>query len=176
MGRVTVEDCPKLDIRALNRRGWRFGWWPLSYSNGSSISVGGTRDALKLSYRVSGEPVSYEIRVVRSPVHFGGEREWLQCPDCRKRFDVLYLASRRFLCRKCNGLAYQTQWEKRPGRQLIKAERLWRRAGHEFSGEGQRPRYMRRQTYDRLMARADDAYAASWDTPIMRRLMAEAGR
>jgi hypothetical protein len=168
VGRVTVEDCPKLDIRALNRRGWRFGWWPLSYSNGSSISVGGTRDALK--------PVSYEIRVVRSPVHFGGEREWLQCPDCRKRFDVLYLASRRFLCRKCNGLAYQTQWEKRPGRQLIKAERLWRRAGHEFSGEGRKPPYMQWTTYNRLMERADEAYGASWDTPLMRRLMAKAGR
>ena len=44
---------------------------------------------------------------------------------------------------------------------------------HEFSGEGQRLRYMQRQTYDRLMERADEAYGASWDTPMMRRLMAD---
>jgi hypothetical protein len=176
VGRIAVQDCPRLDIRALKQRGWRFGYQALNYTNGSSISFVGTRDALALSYRLSGESVSYEIRVVRSPVHFGGEREWLLCPDCRKRFDLLYIANRRFLCRRCNRLAYQTQWEKRAGRQLIKVERLWKRAGHEFSGEGQRPRYMQRQTYDRLMERADEAYGASWDTPMMRRLMAEVER
>jgi len=30
-------------------------------------------------------------------------------------------------------------------------------------------------TYNRLMERADEAYGASWDTPLMRRLM-EKGR
>jgi len=175
MARVMVEDCLKLDLRWLNRNGSRHGWRVLTYTNGSSISFVGTRDAIKLSCRVSGEPLSCEIRIVRSPVHFGGEREWLQCPDCRKRFDILYLASRRFLCRRCNRLAYQTQNEEPAGRQLIKAERIWKRAGHEFSGEGRKPPYMQWTTYNRLMERADEAYGASWDTPLMRRLM-EKGR
>ena len=153
---------------------WRLGWWPLSYSSGSSILVEGTHDALKVSYSVSGEPLSYEIQIVRGPVHFGGAREWLHCPSCRKRFDILYLARRMFLCRRCNGLAYQTQWEKRAGRQLIRAQRLWERAGLEFGGEGQKPKWKQWRTHNRLVERAEHAYMASWDTPFLRRLMAEA--
>jgi hypothetical protein len=170
---VVIEDCLRLDIRWLNRHGSRHGWHILSYTSGASIEVFGRPDAINVSYRVSGEPVSSEIQVLRIPVQFGGEREWLQCPNCLKRFDILYIATRRFLCRRCNGLAYQTQREKRGGRQLIKAHRLWKRAGLEFGGEGERPKWMHRRKFERLTERADVAYWASWDTPFLRRLMAE---
>lgn len=41
-----------------------------------------TKDALKLSYRVSGQPVDDTILVVSTAMHFGGRREWLLCPGC----------------------------------------------------------------------------------------------
>jgi len=173
---VMVEACPQLDIRKLNRRGLRFGWQFLTFTNGASVKFVGTAGALKFSYQASGIPVEYEVSVVKTRMHFGGHREWLVCPRCRKRFAILYLADRYFACRQCSGLFYQTNHEHRGGRNLIKAERLWKRAGHEFSGEGQRPRYMRRQTYNRLMERADEAYGASWDTPFLRQMMAKANR
>jgi hypothetical protein len=115
--------------------------------------------------------------VVTTPMHFGGHREWLVCPRCRKRFAILYLADRYFACRRCNGLFYQTNHEHRAGRNLIKAERLWKRAGHGFGGDdGQKPPYMQWQTYNRLMAQADEAYGISFDVPWLRRAMEKAGR
>ena len=160
-----------------NRRGLRFGRQFLSYTSvGPASSSLGRPGALKFSYQASGIPVEYEVSVVKTRMHFGGHREWLVCPRCQKRFAILYLADRYFACRRCNGLFYQTNHEHRAGRNLIKAERLWKRAGHEFSGEGQRPRYMQWATYNRLMERADEAYMASWDTPMMRQLLAKAER
>ena len=49
-------------------------------------------------------------------------------------------------------------------------------AGVEFSGEGQKPKWMQWKTYNRLMERADEGYGASWDTPFLRQMMAKAGR
>ena len=169
-----VEACPRLDIRRLNRSGMRFGLQFLSYTSGASLSFVGRSEALKLSYLSSGIPTQYEISVVTTRMHFGGHREWLVCPRCRKRFAILYIVDRYFACRRCNGLFYQTNHEHRGGRNLIKAERLWKRAGHEFSGEGRKPPYMQWTTYNRLMERADEAYAASWDTPFLRQMMAKA--
>jgi hypothetical protein len=134
----------------------------------------GTTDALKLSNRVSGEPLSYEIQIVRTPMHFGEQREWFLCPDCHKRFAILYVSSRRFLCRRCNGLAYRTQQGRAHGRQLIKAERLWKRAGLEFGGDGEKPKWMHWRTFNRLFERAGEAYMASWNNPRFQRLLEKA--
>ena len=177
MSRAVVEACLRLDIRELNRRGWRFGWHAISYSTSASISLRGTIDCVKLSYRVSEEPLEYEVHVVDTSVHFGGRREWFLCPDCERRCAVLYIADRRFRCRSCNGLAYRTQHEKPDGRLLIKAERLWKRAGCEFGGDdAERPKGMHRSTFSRLMGRAEEAYAGSWNTPRIARMLAKASR
>ena len=90
MSRAVIEGCLPLDIRRLNREGWRFGWQTLSYTSGSSISFVGTREAITLSYRAGGQPVDEAISVVTSAMHFGGSREFLLCPGCRRRFAILY--------------------------------------------------------------------------------------
>ncbi len=42
MGRVVVETCLRLDIREINRLGWRFGWQFLTYTSGASVQFLGT--------------------------------------------------------------------------------------------------------------------------------------
>jgi hypothetical protein len=69
------------------------------------------------------------------------------------------------------------QHEHPHGRLLIKAERLWKRAGHSFGGnEGHKPKYMQWRTYNRLIERAEAAYAGSWHTAKVQRLLARVGR
>jgi hypothetical protein len=117
--------------------------------------------------------VEDEIPVVRSRMHFGGSREFLLCPGCRKRFAILYNTARYFRCRRCNDMAYRTQNETPHGRALLLAGKLWKRAGCEWGGDGEKPKWMQWRTFNRLMERAEEAYGASWDTPMIRRLMAE---
>ena len=176
MSRPVVEGCLPLDIRRLNREGWRFGFRMLSFTSGANISFVGTREALKLSYRASGGPVDEAISVVRAAMHFGGSREFLLCPGCQKRFAILFCTARYFRCRRCNDMAYRTQNETPHGRALLMAGKLWKRAGCEWGGEGEKPPYMQWKTFNRLMDRADEAYAASWDAPIIHRLLAKADR
>ena len=173
MSRAVVEDCLPLDIRRLNRESWRFGLQMLTYTSGASISFVGTREALKLSYRAAGEPVDEAIAVVTSAMHFGGSREFFLCPRCGRRFAILYCAARYFRCRRCNDMAYRTQNETPHGRALLLAGKLWKLAGCEWGGDGEKPKWMQWRTFNRLMERADEAYGASWDAPIIRRLMAE---
>lgn len=40
--------------------------------------------------------------------HYGGERPWWVCPDCQKCLALLYLTERRFTCRHCLHLTYQS--------------------------------------------------------------------
>jgi len=176
MSRAVVESCLPLDIRRLKREGGRLGWHTLSYSSGASISFVGTREALKLSYRAAGQPVDEAIAVVPAAMHFGGSREFFLCPGCGRRFAILYSVHGYFRCRRCNQMAYRTQNETPHGRALLMAGKLWKRAGCEWGGDGEKPKWMQWRTFNRLMERAEEAYGASWDTPMMRRLMAEVGR
>ena len=49
------------------------------------------------------------ITLVRTKCNYGGYREWLECPRCKKRAGVLYLHEDDFACRKCLDLRYWSQ-------------------------------------------------------------------
>lgn len=180
LSHLTVEDCIRLDVRDLRRRGYLFpGWSALwSWSSGPSIRIEVQAHAIVLSYSSQGEDVRYSVGLTRTACHYGSDRAWFLCPAtrCGRRCAVLYNADRYFACRRCNGLAYRTQQEKPDGRALIKAERIWRRAGCAFGGdEGEKPKGMHWRTFDRLMAAAEEAYAASWNCGRVARLLSRAG-
>ena len=46
------------------------------------------------------------INLIQTKCHFGGVREWLECPKCRKKVGILYKEKDDFECRKCLGLIY----------------------------------------------------------------------
>jgi hypothetical protein len=49
------------------------------------------------------------ISLLETPCHYGGYREWFECPSCKERAGVLYLHEDNFSCRKCLGLGYYSQ-------------------------------------------------------------------
>jgi hypothetical protein len=49
------------------------------------------------------------ISLLHTPCHYGGYREWFECPGCFKRVGILYRDKSHFKCRKCLNLVYWLQ-------------------------------------------------------------------
>jgi hypothetical protein len=198
-GRDTVEGCRSIDVNRLHREGClRPGWsgvwrWTRDGERVAWITLRAEADRLHLSYRVrvggggEWEDVDEAVRVVRVPCRLGGERPYFICPGvvdgvaCGRRVAKLHGAGRRFLCRRCHGLAYASQGEGGLDRALRRANKVRVRLGGEpgmASPFPDRPRCMWRRTYERLRARvlaaetrADEAFLTRLEA-----LTARAGR
>lgn len=61
-------------------------------------------------------PYDFEVRLIKTPCNYGGIRYWFACPACGRRVGGLYLApgDRRFKCRQCNNLSYNSRNESSP--------------------------------------------------------------
>lgn len=53
--------------------------------------------------------------------NYGGEREWLICPQCNKRRLTLYFAGNSLRCRSCACLIYYKQADSKLGRTITQA-------------------------------------------------------
>ena len=103
------------------------------------------------------------LALVPSRPHFGGVRWWIVC-GCRRRVDTVYLppGSSFFACRRCHQLAYATQRMSRAGRSQHRATKFWRKIGEdtlwpvERARGTRRPKWMRRATYWRIRAQANE--------------------
>ena len=121
--KATTDHALRLDVRWLARQGFfqpnTTSWMPVSWTcNGRPSGDIQARyddrqpDELILTYRTRarGETdwtdVREVIRLERTPCHYGGERVWCRCPRCGSRRAVLYSLYGRFLCVRCNDLAY----------------------------------------------------------------------
>ena len=136
MARQEAEQSNKLSIFWLKKQGrlpfwgwtsgsitWMFGWSENKNSIGFSVSTKMPRggDHIRLHYTHTDnstgekEKLDYQVRLVTTPCHFGGERFWFICPlykngqYCGRRVGVLYLVSKYFGCRKCGNIAYASQ-------------------------------------------------------------------
>jgi hypothetical protein len=94
--------------------------------------------------------------LVTTAPHLGGVRYWWQCPQCWRRCRVIYAypakGRERFMCRRCQRLRYYSHTESRADRLLRKSRKLYRRAGSKDGTEPwQKPRWMRWQTFSRLV-------------------------
>jgi hypothetical protein len=86
----------------------------------------------------------------QSPCHLGGSRAWFLCPavGCGRRVAILY-GGGIFACRHCYQLAYASSREDSGGRATRRADRLRARPGI-LNGEGDKPKWMRWRTFERL--------------------------
>jgi hypothetical protein len=122
--RATVESCKRFTVRQV-LHGWRVGG-SLSWTRGGqpagAISyqveyTNGKPEWLRLIYTFtdSGVKVDYSIPIVSTLTPWGSPRYWLQCPDCGRRCEILYLppSGQRFTCRLCGHLTYTTSQESR---------------------------------------------------------------
>lgn len=66
---------------------------------------------LELSYRISGEAISYSIQLMAQPCRFGGWRWFAFCPRTSRKVSKLYLpnGAKRFLSRQAYRLSYRSQ-------------------------------------------------------------------
>jgi hypothetical protein len=101
-------------------------------------------------------PVGEEFNVVSSPRHFGGSVPYLICPGngCGRRVSKFYQTTGRFRCRKCSELVYNSQYENWVDRALRRKDKITRKLGISQNApleRPQRPKHMRRKTYERLV-------------------------
>ena len=97
-------------------------------------------ERVRLSYTVrvgdgGREDVVDTISIVYLRCRFGGSRAYFICPgpgggtNCGRRITKLHLSDRYFLCRRCNQLAYGSQYEQEWERALRRANKLRQRLG-----------------------------------------------
>jgi hypothetical protein len=100
----------------------------------------------------------WTVQLDLTPLHFGGARRWLLCPECGGRRQGLYIDSHRLACRTCLKLRYDTQHENPRQRAMRAASKtrsvLGWRAG-VLNPSGSKPKGMHWRTYRRLTHRLD---------------------
>lgn len=58
----------------------------------------------------------FGIETIDTKCNYGGYREWLICPICKKKRLTLYYVNDEFKCRVCGNLLYDKQRESKKGR------------------------------------------------------------
>jgi hypothetical protein len=160
-GRPTCEGCKSVDVR------------PRGGEPSGSINVCTEDDAVVLMFHArrghaEWKSVEQRVPITWTACHLGGRRAWFRCPVysngryCGRRVALLYGAGELFACRRCCGLAYQSQRESLRHRGLGKAQKIRMRLGGSpslFDCFPDRPRGMHRRTYSRLRHSHDVAAA-----------------
>jgi hypothetical protein len=172
----TCESCKALDVWQWHRDdclppALRFSWkWTRGDMPSGDIPI--RTDAIWLTYRVrrfgasEWKDIQQRVHLTWTKCHLGGRRPWLQCPIssngkyCGRRVAKLHLAHELFACRRCSGLAYESQQESDPNPVFNKAQKIRIRLG----GCGNitlpfppKPKGMHWKTYDRLRLAHDQA-------------------
>lgn len=99
------------------------------------------------------QEVTHEVKLLRTPCHYGGQRPWFSCPTCQKRAAILYLCNVP-QCRRCAGLVYSVQSMNAVERSWLRTRKLEARlAGGAEHWNRRRPKGMRIATVERLLAK-----------------------
>lgn len=171
--RRTVEDCRRLDIRQIHRKGmlskpgrfFTWAWWDSQTGERTaSINVEVERDYLNLSFRYRAGDGDWQdlkqfVPISWTPCNYGGRRPWFLCPGfgCGRRVAVLVAGSRFFLCRHCHRPPYASTRETRADRLLRRANKIRQKLGGEpgaLSDFPQKPKGMHHATYKSLREEA----------------------
>lgn len=106
---------------------------------------------LRLTYCINHtDHQDYDIRLSRTPMHFGGYRYWFHCPETDKRVTTLYLELKdgRFLSRHAIGALYPSQRETDFDRALA----MRRKYADKLRGAALvKPKGMHISTYQKLL-------------------------
>jgi hypothetical protein len=164
MTRGTCEQYSSIDVRVLARQGllapgaeWTRPWRSFAFENGSisAIAYNGSIEFIFGPAGAAGR--EYELRQRVDVVHtyptYGNLRFWFRCPSCSRRCAKLH-GGWWPGCRRCLKLVYASQYESAARRSLRRAISIRRRlGGAEIVGGPlpERPKGMRRATYERLL-------------------------
>lgn len=106
---------------------WTHGMSGKKSSISMSVINQGTNPHVQLQYTQTEEngdkkDFDYNIQLVTTPCHYGGDRYWFICPltingkYCGRRVGVVYKAGDYFGCRHCYNLSYESRNESRSNR------------------------------------------------------------
>jgi hypothetical protein len=135
MSKTEAEDTLKISTSFLKRHGyfssiWKDGiiTWTADgclekYTDRVKIEVSFVNDEnyLRIRYTINDcdtnkkKDFDYEIPIVATPCHYGGERYWFICPwyknnkYCGNRISILYKNGDYFACRHCSNLTYKSR-------------------------------------------------------------------
>jgi hypothetical protein len=109
--RLKAEVCFALDVNYLARNDYldEGNWNRLYWRQYGQTQLNALIISRGYCIDISIESFKQTIVLTETPCHLGGVRRWLVCPTCFRPMGVLYLRSRRFACRKCQRIAYQSQ-------------------------------------------------------------------
>jgi hypothetical protein len=125
--RRTVDEALILSIDRLRKStAWesKNGISTWTYANGKASSISwrvvefNDETEIILSYSSKGEAITERIRLEARPQKLGGVRYFFRCPACGTRALKLY-GLRRFLCRTCQNLTYESCQESGGGMQRM---------------------------------------------------------
>jgi len=166
----STDEYRRLDVRrwareGMLRPGYWGGWqWTRNGEVVASIRMRAEANRVILTYRHcrDGEDwkdEEYPVRIARTPCHLGGSRPWFICPalGCGRRVAILY-GGGIFACRHCYQLAYASTREDAGDRATRGADRIRARLGWApgiLNGHGDKPKWMRWRTFDRLTEEHD---------------------
>ena len=167
-GDYPVEGCRRLDVRELVRQAGRDvvtrDRWTLEVTRGSwVVTIERHGDELALRHRAgwdADEGIEYRVGLTFTRPNYGGLRPWFRCPAvrCVRRCAVLYLPNgpRRYLCRRCYRLAYESTRLQRWERLRRRARGILERAGIEDQGDWlARPPGMHWKRFERICDEAE---------------------
>ncbi len=176
--RATTDSYRRLDVRRLARDGllrrgragrvsWTVGGNPAGSLALHALQEGVVLDYSHLAYDGEWKPKQYLVRIEHTACALGGSRPWFLCParGCGRRVAILY-GGAIFACRHCHRLAYPSTRESAGDRATRRADRLRDRLGWEpgiLNGSGDKPKWMRWRTFQRLIAQHDRLAALSLD-------------
>ena len=174
-GKARVEECMRLDVNQLRRRGalapgWHGSWsWSAGGRRVGSISIDGGHDRVTLRYLSRAdagdrESIVEQVAIQWRQCRFGGERPFFMCPAitngraCHRSTQKLICAGRYYLCRQCNRLAYGSQGECRSERAIRRLNKIRTRLGGDTGIDDplpEKPKGMWARTYDRFARQAE---------------------
>jgi hypothetical protein len=155
---ATTAGQHQLDVRRLHQDGYlrthhRITW---GWEGGATISLATSPEAITLIYRYQDSKgewrnVDQRVNIVHTYCHYGGRRQWFECPYCQRRAAIIYLWNVP-VCRKCAELVYSSQSEDVTGRSWIRSRKIEQKfTGGKGGPKFGKPKGMHLETYDRLM-------------------------
>ena len=155
-GRLTTDDYLFIDINHFKREGLLtntsfFSWqWVHRCKVLDSINVTVKADSIII------DDQDILIEWWRCPL--GGKRPWFHCPSCKRRCCKLYKANTSlFACKTCLNLVFMV-WNERPKKRAIRrAEKVFQKVKYDFSRKGDKPKWLRWQTFESLEAEGEKA-------------------
>jgi len=154
-GRLTTDDYLFIDVNHFKREGLltATSWFSWEWKRRGKLV-----DAINVTVKENGIIIDGQsIYVEWWCCPLGGKRPWFHCPLCSRRCCKLYKANTAFACKTCLNLVWKV-WHERPERRALRrAEKVFQKVTYDFSRKGDKPKWQRWPTFERLEAEGEKA-------------------